>query len=114
MDNFPILDGSHFRSTTELRDVPAVLVSGSISRLESILPVTINVASGEPETALDITLPSAEWHLAGTNAAAAGVSCYVDNRETPSTLHCAAPYRSFPVGTYQLAMTVRSEGRLAA
>jgi hypothetical protein len=113
-DTFPVLDGSHYRSTAEVR--AAVLVpdpDGSADRTK--LSLTTTIVPGESITAVDVSLPDYGWRIIGSNAATHQVRCGVVPGPDSPVLHCqpAAADGSLPAGRYPLALTLGTTRRPA-
>ena len=112
-DTFPVLDGSHYRSTTEVRNAPFTRDAGEAEGRAS-LSVTTTVVPGESIEAVDVTIPAGSWRLIGSNAGNHGVRCNVLDPGTGSpTLHCrpdAAPASGLTAGRYHLVLTLGFRG----
>lgn len=111
LDTFPVIDGSHYRSSAEVRGAPSSAdPASSTGGILAILPLTVTVVPGEVITALDVPLPSASMRIAGTNGAGLGIACVVRATPAPSVLHCTAGSGGFPAGRYQLVVNLRADG----
>jgi hypothetical protein len=106
-DTFPVLDGSHYRSTAEVR---AAYVTRDAAGTEGRATISLatTMVPGEDITALDSTLPSGSWRIVGSNAVNHGVRCSVvgSGTEAPG-LHCrpaAASASGFAPGRYNLVL----------
>jgi hypothetical protein len=106
-DTFPVLDGTHYRSTAEVRRAPLTRDAGEG---RASVAVTTTVVPKETITALDVTLPPGRWRIVGSNVANHGVRCSVNGSGTTSaSLHCRpvdASASGLPVGRYQLVLTL--------
>ncbi|MDQ2756027.1 MAG: hypothetical protein M3Y71_05620 [Actinomycetota bacterium] len=112
-DSFPVVGGSHFFSTAEVRTAPMVADPGSSLSGVATVPVSMTVVPGEQVAAVDVTLPgSATWSLLGSNALPQGVSCSVHPATTGvKTLHCVGSNGApLPAGRYQLVSTLGFTG----
>jgi hypothetical protein len=112
-DTFPVLDASHYRSTSEVR---AAYVTGDEAGAagRATISLATTIVPGEDITALDSTLPSGSWRIIGSNVVNHGVRCSVvgSGTEAPS-LHCrpdAASGSGFAPGRYNLALHLGGEG----
>ncbi len=112
-DTFPVLDGSHYRSTAEVRAAYVTGDAGGVAGRATI-SLSTTIVPGEEITDLNSTLPSGSWRIIGSNVANHGVRCSVmgSGTEAPS-LHCrpdAASGRAFAPGRYNLALVLGGEG----
>jgi hypothetical protein len=119
-DTFPVLDGTHYRSTAEVRAAPLTRdeeeseVGAASKRDEeesegrATVSMTTTIVPKEAITTLDVALPEGKWRIVGSNVANHGVRCRVLGSETDSaTLHCRpadASASGFPAGRYQLVL----------
>ena len=108
-DTFPVLAGTHYRSTAEVRAAP-VTRDAVDSEGRANLAVTTTMVPKEAITALDVTLPAGRWRIIGSNVANHGVRCGVVQSGSDSpTLHCrpSDPSASgFTTGRYQLVLNL--------
>ncbi len=112
-DAFPVVDGSHFFTTAEVRDVPLVTDAHTTTSGIATVPVSVTVIPGEQVAAVDVTLPQqGNWSLLGSNTLPQGVWCRVRDTATGATiLHCAGrDGKTLPTGRYQLVSTLRFTG----
>ncbi|MEO3935223.1 hypothetical protein V3N99_00545 [Dermatophilaceae bacterium Soc4.6] len=112
-DSFPVVDGSHFFSTAEIRTAPLQADPDSTLSGLATLPVSMTVVPGEQVAAVDVSLPGgATWSMAGSNAALRGLGCTVPTSASGvQSLHCVAPDGApLPAGRYQLVSTLRYAG----
>lgn len=113
-DTFPVLDGSHYRSTAEVRAVPVVRDQAETAGRAN-LSITTTVVPRDTITALDVTLPPGHWRIMGTNAPHHGTRCAVVGSGTDApTVHCrpAAPAGdAFAPGRFNLVLILGLDGR---
>jgi len=112
-DEFPVVDGSHFQTTAEVRMAP--LTPHLTSPLSGVttIPLSLVVAPGERLAAVDVLLPAeAHWALTGSNTLPQGIWCSVRPTITGgSQLHCAGRFAEpVPAGHYELVSTMRYYG----
>ena len=112
-DTFAVLDGSHYRSTAEVRNAPTTQESGSVEG-RATLSVTTTIVPGESITALDVTPPTVDgtWRIIGSNIANHGVRC-TPRWNAMAILHCtpsAASASGLPAGRYQLVFDLGLHG----
>ncbi len=100
-DAFPVVDGSHFFSTAELRTAPLVPDPDTVLSGTATVPISMTVVPGEAIASVDVSLPGrGAWTQIGTNAPARGASCAVVQPVAGGArvLHCTgehgAPLRS--------------------
>lgn len=113
-DTFPVLDGSHYRSTAEVR--AAVLVPDPDAAADRVkLSLTTTIVPGESVTALDVSLPDYGWRILGSNAAAHDAGCGIRPGPDSPVLHCqpAAATGRLPAGRFQLAFVLGTTRRPA-
>lgn len=113
-DAFPVVDGSHFLSTAELRTAPLVADPGTVLSGTATVPISMTVVPGETLASVDVSLPGrGAWAQIGTNAPARGASCAVIQPVAGGgrVLHCTGEHGApLPVGRYQLVSTLRWAG----
>jgi len=112
-DWFPAVDGSHFRTTAEVRE--ASLTADATSTLSGVatIPLTLIVAPGEQLASVDLILPEQHhWSLTGSNTLPQGIWCSVRLTTTGGgQLHCAGRFAApVPAGRYELVSTLRYYG----
>lgn len=113
VDTFPVLDGSHYRSTAEVRAAPVTADAGGLEG-EAKLALTTTIVPREAITALDVSLPAGSWRITGSNVAHHGVRCSLVGVGAGSpSVHCradAAAASGLPVGRYNLVLNLGFEG----
>ncbi|GAA1875915.1 hypothetical protein [Lapillicoccus jejuensis] len=113
-DAFPVVDGSHYYSTAELRTAPLVADPDTVLSGTATVPISMTVVPGEEIASVDVSLPgSGPWTQIGTNAPARGASCGVVQPVAGANrvLHCTGEHGGpLPVGRYQLVSTLRWAG----
>jgi hypothetical protein len=113
VDTFPVLDGSHYRSTAEVRAAPVTREAGEAEGRAN-LAVTTTIVPREAITALDVSLPAGAWRIIGSNVANHGVRCSLAGVGTGSpSVHCragAADASGLPAGRYNLVLILGFDG----
>ena len=105
-DTFPVVDGTHFRSTGEVRSLYTG-IGGSVSgRDQGDIAVTMTVVPGERVHAVDLQLPPADWQLLAWQLGPQ-ISCRLAGGPAAPVIHCAAATnRYFPLGRYPFVVKV--------
>ncbi len=107
-DSFPVVDGTHFRSTGEVRGLLTALpVNGSAFDLGDIA-VTLTAVPGERVHAIDIQLPPADWGIVAWQLNAY-YTCRLSGGPAAPLIHCASIHANvdFPSGRYPFVVKVR-------
>lgn len=106
-DTFPVVDGTHFRSTAEVRNFYTGLLPSSLHRDRGDIAVTMTVVPGERVHAVDIQLPPADWRLLAYQLHPL-VDCQLTGAPTAPLIHCApiTAGRDFPAGRYPFVIKV--------
>lgn len=115
-DTFPVLDGSHYRSTAEVRIAP-VTRDADPAYGRATVAVTTTIVPRESITALDVTPPTVtgDYRIIGSNIAGHGVRCSPRWNGSPM-IHCFpsdASASGLPAGRYNLVLTIGFLGEQA-
>ena len=107
-DSFPVVDGTHFRSTAEVRGLLTNLpVNGSAYDLGDIA-VTLTAVPGERVHAIDVQLPPADWGIVAWQQNS-WITCRLSGGPAAPLIHCASINSNvdFPAGRYPFVVKVR-------
>jgi hypothetical protein len=113
VDTFPVLPGSHYRSTAEVRTAPVTTDADGIEERATV-STTMTILPNEAITAVDITPPTVtgDYRFISSNVAGHGVRCTPRWNGSP-VVHCwpsDASARGLPAGRYNLVLTIGFRG----